>query len=56
MTANLFETLIDNTRKPDYHTIIWNGRDKNNTPVPSGVQKLAARLSSPNVFCCQTKV
>jgi hypothetical protein len=37
ISGNLVKTLLDKRIEPGYRTIIWNGRDENNTPVASGV-------------------
>jgi flagellar hook assembly protein FlgD len=35
--GQLVRTLVDETKHTGNHTVLWNGLDKNNRPVSSGV-------------------
>jgi hypothetical protein len=58
MLGQMVKQLVDTEREAGYHTIVWNGTDRNNAMVSSGVYlyKITAQSNGKNAFTSTKKM
>ena len=46
MQGKLINTILDETKPPGMHELIWDGKDKNGSPVPGGLYLMRVRIGN----------